>query len=149
MAVAAAAIANGGDVLVPHVVRGLRTDSGLELLPREVAGTIPVEPEHLDVVREALRRTADPGGTALLGEPAGIQIGAKTGTAEFGPRHPDGQFDSHGWFMAFAPYDEPEIAVVVYLEHGVGATHAGPVAREILEAYFALQSPPASAEAQR
>ena len=149
MAVAAAAIANGGDVLVPHVVRGLRTDGGLELLPREVAGTIPVEPEHLDVIREALRRTADPGGTALLGEPAGMQIGAKTGTAEFGPRHPDGQFDSHGWFMAFAPYDEPEIAVVVYLEHGVGATHAGPVAREILEAYFALQQPPASAEAQR
>ena len=138
MAVAAAALANGGEVLVPRVVRGLRTSGGLQLTPPEVAGVLPVAAEHLDVVREALRRTADPGGTATLGEPAGLQIAGKTGTAEFGRAHPDGGYDSHGWFLAFAPYDEPEIAVVVYLLHGVGATHAAPVAREILEAYFDL-----------
>ena len=136
MAVATAALANGGEVLVPHVVLGLRSGHELQLTAREVAGELPIAAEHLEVVREALRRTADPGGTATRGEPAGLTIAGKTGTAEFGRAHPDGGFDSHGWFLAFAPYDEPEIAVVVYLQHGVGATHAAPVAREILEAYF-------------
>ena len=140
MAVATAALANGGEVLVPRVVRGLGSRHELRLTAREVAGKLPIAAEHLEVVREALRRTADPGGTATLGEPAGLTIAGKTGTAEFGPAHPDGGFDSHGWFLAFAPYEEPEIAVVVYLEHGVGAEHAAPVAREILEAYFGPQS---------
>ena len=69
-----------------------------------------------------------------------MQIAGKTGTAEFGRPHPDGEFDSHGWFLGFAPYDDPQVAIVVYLNHGVGATHAAPVAREILEAYFALEA---------
>ena len=141
MAVATAAIANGGEVLVPRVARGFRVGDELELLPREVAGVLPIAPEHLEVVREALRRTADPPlGTARRGEPEGISIGGKTGTAEFGPRHPDGELDTHGWFIAFAPYEEPEVAVVVYLGHGSGALDAGPVAREIFEAYFAPET---------
>ena len=144
MAVATAALANGGEVLVPRVVRGLRSGHELQPTAREVAGELPIAAEHLDVVREALRRTADPGGTATRGEPAGLTIAGKTGTAEFGRAHPDGGFDSHGWFLAFAPYEEPEIAVVVYLAHGVGATHAAPVAREILEAYFGRRSPPSA-----
>ena len=88
-------------------------------------------------MREALKRTADaPLGTARRGEPEGITIAGKTGTAEFGPQHPDAEFDTHGWFIAFAPYEEPEIAVAVYLNHGSGALHAAPVAHDILEAYF-------------
>ena len=125
MAVATAALANGGEVLVPRVVRGLGSGHELRLTAREVAGELPIAAEHLEVVREALRRTADPGGTATLGEPAGLTIAGKTGTAEFGPAHPDGGFDSHGWFLAFAPYEEPEIAVVVYLEHGGGRRARG------------------------
>ena len=137
MAVAAAAIANGGEVLVPRVARGFRVGDDIELLPRQVAGLLPIDTEHLDVVREALKRTADaPLGTARRGEPEGITIAGKTGTAEFGPQHPDAEFDTHGWFIAFAPYEEPEIAVAVYLNHGSGALHAAPVAHDILEAYF-------------
>ncbi len=71
-----------------------------------------------------------------------MTIAAKTGTAEFGPRLPDGESDTHGWFLSFAPWEEPEIAVVVYLEHGEGAAHAAPVAREIIEAYFAREAAP-------
>ena len=136
MAVAGAAIANGGEILVPRVVSALRQD-GLTLpAPRTVAGRLPVDAEHIAVVREALRRAANPGGTAVNGEPAGITIGGKTGTAEFGRPHPDGSFDTHAWFLGFAPYESPEIAVVVYLEHGIGSRHAAPVARSIFEAYF-------------
>lgn len=137
MAVAAAAIANGGEVLVPRVARGFRVGDDVELLPRQVAGVLPIDAEHLDVVREALKRTADhPLGTARRGEPEGITIAGKTGTAEFGPRHPDAEFDTHGWFIAFAPYEDPEVAVAVYLKHGSGALHAAPVAHDIFEAYF-------------
>ena len=141
MAVATAALANGGDVLVPRVVSALRVDGVTQRLEPEVASTLPIDDEHLGVVREALRRAADPGGTARRGEPEGVSIGGKTGTAEFGRQHPDGEFDSHAWFLGFAPYDDPQVAVVVYLNHGVGATHAAPVAREILEAYFQLEAP--------
>ena len=142
MAVAAAAIANGGEVLVPRVARGFRVGADVDLLPREVAGVLPIDSEHLAVIREAMKLTADgPLGTARRGEPEGVVIGAKTGTAEFGPQHPDDEFDTHGWFIAFAPYDEPEIALAVYLNHGSGALHAAPVAHDIFHAYF---NPPTS-----
>ena len=136
MAVLAAALANGGEVLVPHVVAASRRGDLVTPTPREVAQRLPVAPKHLEVVREAMRRATDPTGTARTGAPSGISIGGKTGTAEFGRPAEDGSFDTHGWYLAFAPFDEPEIAVAVYIEHGVGATHAGPIAREILGAYF-------------
>ena len=142
MAVAGAALANGGNLLQPRVVAGLRTGEHLESLPTTVRGTLPVDESHLDVVREAMRRAALPDGTANTGQPAGLAIGGKTGTAEFGPMYPDGSYDTHGWYLGFAPYDDPRIVVVVYLEHGVGQTHAGPVARRIFEAYFGLRTPP-------
>ena len=139
MAVATAALANGGEVLAPRAVRAVRDGEGLRPTAREVLGAVPVDGEHLAVVREALRRAADPPlGTARRGEPEGLEIGGKTGTAEFGPPHPDGEFDSHGWFVSFAPWDDPRIVVVVYLRHGVGALHAAPVAREIYEAWLTL-----------
>ena len=138
MAVAGAAIANGGEVLAPRVVRALRRDGVTLPTPRTVAARLPVDAEHLEVVREAMRIAAAAGGTAARGQPPGLTIGGKTGTAEFGQPHADGSFDTHGWFLGFAPYESPEIAVVVYLHHGNGATHAAPVARAIFEAYFRL-----------
>ena len=137
MAVAVAALANGGEVLVPRVVAATRTGGRADATPRLVHGQLPATPAHIEAVRRAMLAAASTGGTALDGKPDGLTIGAKTGTAEFGTRLPDGSYDAHGWYMAFAPYDRPEVATVVYLEHGVGATHAGPVARRILEAYFA------------
>ncbi len=86
-----------------------------------------------------MRAAAQLDGTAFTGVPVGMHVAAKTGTAEFGQAYPDGQYDTHGWFIAFGPYEQPEVAVVVYLEYGVGSTHAGPVAKEILEAYLATR----------
>ena len=140
MAVATAALANGGEVLVPRIVGATSADGMRSATSREMQERLPVDAEHMAVVREAMRRAANCGGTALRGEPAGVTIGGKTGTAEFGPRRADGEFDSHGWYVAFGPYERPEIAVVVYLEHGVGATHAAPVARAIFEAYFGIEA---------
>jgi len=144
MTVLAAAIANGGELLQPRIVSALRNATGVTPTERVVNGELPIDDANLEVIREAMRITADPGGTALGGEPDGITIGGKTGTAEFGQIRPDGSFDTHGWFMGFAPYEDPEVAVIVYLEHGVGSTHAAPVARRVLEAYFAPRAPEVS-----
>ena len=142
MAVATAALANGGELLVPRIASAMRTLEGVTPIERRVAGTVPIDAGHLEVVREALRRAADDGGTAWRGEPADVEIGGKTGTAEFGRTNAEGLLASHGWYIGFAPYDDPQVAIVVYLEYGVGATHAGPVAKEILTAYFGMDVSP-------
>ena len=139
MAVIASAIANGGDLLQPRVVHGFRSNGVIKTLPTRTTGHLDATPEHFQVVREGMRDAAAASGTAYTGVPAGVTMAGKTGTAEFGRPYPDGEFDTHGWYMGFAPYDDPQVAVVVYLEYGVGSTHAGPVAKEILEAYFAQQ----------
>ena len=138
MATLAAGIANRGEVPVPRIVRGFEQGGVFTPTPSRIGARIPVSPESLAVVRGGMASAAaDIDGTATTGVPRGVKIGGKTGTAEFGVPYPDGVFDTHGWFISFAPVENPQIAVAVYLEYGVGQTHAGPVAKEILEAYFA------------
>jgi penicillin-binding protein 2 len=146
MAVMTAAFANGGEVLVPRVVRGYERDGEIELTERQVAGTLPVSDKSLEILRESMRQAAaDWSGTAWTGRPDAridgkrVEIGGKTGTAEFGPLYPDGKFDENGWYIGFAPFDDPEVAVVVYLQHGGGSITAGPVAKAMLDAYFRLR----------
>ena len=145
MAMLAAAIANGGDILAPRVVHGIEAGGAFTPLPTQVTARIPGSVANFEVVRRGMAAAAAPAGTANTGSPAVVPIGGKTGTAEFGQAYPDGQYDTHGWYIAFAPYERPEIALVVYLEYGVGQTHAGPVAQEILEAYLRLNAGPANA----
>ena len=136
-----AAIANGGDVLVPHVVREVVDESGstLQVVEREVAHHLSVSDQNLAVMREALRQAAVYG-PANTGASNLVQIAAKTGTAEFGQQNADGTYEnSHAWYTAYAPYDNPEIAVVVFLEQGIGATNAGPIAKQIFDYYFDRQ----------
>lgn len=142
MAVFASALANGGDLLAPRVVRGFRQDGAFTPNGRTVTARLPGTVGHFDTVRKGMLAAAALDGTAFTGVPAGWQLAGKTGTAEFGQPYPDGEFDTHGWFMAFGPFEHPEVAVVVYLEYGVGSTHAGPVAKEILEAYQVLRGGP-------
>ena len=135
MAVSTAAIANGGDILVPQIVRAVSEGETTVRTTPEIIARLPVDDEYIAVMREAMRQAAAAGGTAASGQPAGTTIGGKTGTAEFGIRNAKGEFPTHAWFIGFAPYDEPEIAVVVFIHHGVGSANAAPVAREIFEAY--------------
>ena len=99
--------------------------------------------ENLDLVIEGMREACSPalatdgvGGTAypffdfkVRGEEN--KVACKTGTAEVGEE------SAHAWFTAFAPIDNPEISVTVFLEEGgEGSREAAPIAREILEEYF-------------
>ena len=132
-----AAVANGGDVLVPRVVREIRDADDHVLVPNtpRIASHVPISPDNFAIMREALRQAVS-WGTAKNGAVRGVEVGGKTGTAEFGERRPDGSYETHGWFSGFAPADNPQIAVTVFLERGIGATHAAPVAAKILDYYF-------------
>lgn len=145
-----AAVANGGTLYQPQVVLKVNDPSGKvvrDFQPKEL-GKVPVSQENLAVVREGMRQVvADTKGTAYFRMTLkSIPVAGKTGTAEFGEEltDPDGKKyrRSHAWFTAFAPFDKPEIAVVVLFEGGnqnlEGSTFAVPVTDEILKAYFGV-----------
>lgn len=139
--VAVAAIANGGDVLVPHALERVIDEQGnvLQQMSREVSHTLNISQRNLGIMQEALRQAADYG-PARTGASQFVTIAGKTGTAEFGQPLADGTYpNSHAWYTGYAPFDDPEIAVVVFLEQGIGATNAGPVAKQIFDYYFDRQ----------
>ena len=134
---AVSAIGNGGKVLTPHVLRQVEDSHGnvLQRFEKSVRRTVPVDAEYLQVVEEAMRQSVTKGVAKKAAVP-GIDIAGKTGTAEFGPQRFDGSYETHGWFVGFAPYDDPEIAVVVFFQRGGGGSDAAPAASEILDYYF-------------
>jgi len=136
-----AAIANGGDLLTPRVAKAIVDDQGniLQAVQTKVARKLSISAGNLTIMREAMRQAAVYG-PARTGASSQVTIGAKTGTAEFGQQLANGSYAySHAWYTGFAPYDNPQIAVVVFLEKGIGATNAGPVAKQIFDYYFQRQ----------
>lgn len=145
---ATAAVANGGTLYKPQLVMNVTDSVGNIVAPYQpqVLGTLPVSAENLAVVRQGMRDVvADKKGTAYSKITLkSIAVAGKTGTAEYGDpiRKVNGKDvrRAHAWFTAFAPFDKPEIAVVVLLEGGEesleGSTFAAPVADDIMKAYF-------------
>jgi penicillin-binding protein 2 len=131
---AMAAIANGGRLVTPHVVRGSGPQAGGSNI-RPVLRTEPVPrltSTMLGRIREALEQVVSHplgSGYKSVRHPK-IAIAGKTGTAEVGGDLPD-----HAWFAGYAPADAPKVAFVVLLENaGSGGQAAGPVARQTVEA---------------
>jgi penicillin-binding protein 2 len=131
MANFAALIANGGYYYTPHLIRQInRRDT----IPGQYAEKhyTAVDTSHFAVIREGMfYATAGPGGTARSVVIPGIEMCGKTGTSQ----NPFGK--DHSTFIAFAPKDNPKIAVAVYVENaGWGASYAAPVASLIIEKYL-------------
>jgi len=118
-----AALGNGGYLVTPHL-------SG-SVPPREKVKN--VSPATLDITKKSMYRVVQgEKGTGRRARIPGVDIGGKSGTAQVNHRP-----DDDAWFIAFAPYEEPEIAVAVVIESGgAGGSHAGPVARRVIEAYL-------------
>ena len=131
------AIANDGELLRPRLVREILDSHGnvVTTFAKEVRARVPVNQEHLAVMREAMRQSVTTG-VARSAQVAGLAIAGKTGSAEFGAVRADGSYDTHGWFVGFAPYENPEIAVVVFVQQGNGFTNAAPAAARIFDYYF-------------
>ncbi len=137
---ATAAIANGGTLYQPKFIKSVLSSDETEtrdFAPKQQANQI-VSSEALSVVREGMRQTVLSGSArSFLTLP--IPIAAKTGTAQFSI----GKEKTHSWFTAFAPFDNPEIAISVIVEGGgEGFSVAAPVAKNIFEQYFRLPLTP-------
>lgn len=157
MVVAYAAIANGGTVWRPQVVRRVELPGGepLQSFPPEVAGRLGVSEAHLARVQKGLDMVVnEPGGTAYGKRLPYLRVAGKTGTAQVvrlgTKRLKVGEMDyferDHAWFAAYAPFEAPEIAVVVLNEHaGHGGAMAAPIAMRILETWWRLREEDARA----
>lgn len=130
-----AAIANGGTLYRPHLVKKIVNQDGetVKEFKPEVINKVNIADKHLAVLREGMRRVVnEPGGTAYgLFNDIPVEVAAKTGTAEVGVK------DNHALMVAYAPADNPKIAVACIVEHGAsGGSAAGPIIHDILAAYF-------------
>jgi penicillin-binding protein 2 len=145
---AVSAIANGGTLYRPQVVHKVIDSNGqvVQAFAPDVIRQLPISPDLIDIVRQGMRAAVSPGGTATAAAIPGVTVAGKTGTAEFfidrnNDRRPDrdreGNLPTHAWFIGFAPYDQPQIAIVVFVfGGGEGSSVATPIAGEILKYYF-------------
>jgi penicillin-binding protein 2 len=149
MANVAATIANGGTLYRPQIVRQITDGDGnvVKAFAPEVIRRVPVSAENISIVRQGMRgAVSGPGGTAWSLNVPGVAVAGKTGSAEFAidenkdglpDRDREGNLPTHAWFVAFAPYDDPEIALAVFVfGGGEGSAAAVPVANDILNYYF-------------
>jgi len=132
MALFASEIANGGYWVQPHIVRGVRQHNGNVLASKPSKQKIEwVDKWQLDLVRKGMRNVVTDGSGRFYADLDSIKVAGKTGTAQ----NPHGQ--DHGWFIAFAPLDNPQIAVAVLIENGgFGSISAAPVASLVIEKYL-------------
>lgn len=127
-----AAIANGGTLYRPHIVSEIKKNSGeINVIEPEIIRSDFASEDVINVVKEGMRQTVT-GGTAQSLKDLPIEVAGKTGTAQFG-----GEDKTHGWFVSFAPYDNPEIAMLVLAEGGGEGHSSGvPVTKEVFQWYF-------------
>jgi len=130
MANIAAIIANKGWFYTPHFVKSIGESGPLEKF--KTMHKTMVEAKHFDPVIEGMRRVVNEnGGTARMARLEDIVICGKTGTVQ----NPHGE--DHSVFIAFAPMDNPKIAIAVFVENaGFGGTWAGPIASLMIEKYL-------------
>ncbi|WP_031513162.1 penicillin-binding protein 2 [Desulfofalx alkaliphila] len=128
-----ATIANGGTLYKPHLVKEIvdHKRRSVKKFSPEVIRRVDISPENLAIIREGMAQVTQAGGTAPLFNDIPVPVAAKTGTAEVQGR------DNHGLMVAYAPADNPQIAVAAVIEHaGRGGGGAGPVVHDVLAAYF-------------
>jgi penicillin-binding protein 2 len=152
LAFAYAALANGGTLYQPQVVRSIETSDGtvVQEFPPRVRRVIDLNREHLAMVQSGLHGVVtEKKGTAYAQAIAGVDMAGKTGTAQVshvGLRSVDPDniwyFNrDHAWFAGYAPAENPEIAIVVLVEHGGGGgKNAVPIASRVVRDWQKLRS---------
>ena len=147
MALVASGVANDGLIMEPHVVDEIRDGEG-ELV-RRLEPTVwrrAISAQTAETMRQAMREVVANGSATRLQIP-GVDVGAKTGTAQFGPAAP---LRSHAWVIAWAgvPGQKPSVVVAVLVEGQDGASEqtggrvAAPIAKQVIEAALAPPPPP-------
>ncbi len=154
LATAVATLANGGTPVQPRLVRAVQDARTQEVreLPVRAGEPLPFKPEHLELVKSAMIDVSRPGGTAArAAQGAPYLIAAKTGTAQVVAMKSGEKYDEkrvrerhrdHALFIAYAPADDPKIALALLVENGGhGGSTAAPIAREILDFHLLGKRP--------
>ncbi len=148
-----AALANGGTLYRPRLVKQLESSDRrvIKVFQPEKQGVLPVRPQTIALINQALWGVVnEKGGTGYILKRQEQDVAGKTGTSQViglpqdekarKAKRVSANFRDHALFVCFAPYRNPEIAVAVILEHaGHGGAAAAPVARKVIDTYFALK----------
>jgi penicillin-binding protein 2 len=145
MAVYAATLANGGTRVTPHLLKAVDDGSGWKPVPPPPPRSkAPLDPVKLQAIRDGLWMVVNQAGTGHNAILKGYDVSGKTGTAQVISNQgkeragkTDKDLRDNGWFVFFAPRDNPQIAGVVFLEHGVHGSNAALVAHHVLDTFFA------------
>lgn len=152
------AVANGGALYRPQFVEKIVSLDGkiIKQFKPIIDGRVPVCKRNLEIIRDGLAGVVnEPHGTGGACRLSTVMVGGKTGTAQvvslpaYREKNVNAipyKYRDHAWFIAFAPVEDPEIAIAVLVEHsGHGGSIAAPVARAVLEEYFGKKSGPEAA----
>jgi penicillin-binding protein 2 len=145
-AVMISTVANGGTRFMPHLLKAIDEGSGWKpVQPPPPKSRVQLKPETIAAVHDGLYLVVNGAGTGGRARIPGRDVSGKTGTAQVislqGGRKAAGRTDrdlrDHGWFVFFAPRDNPEIAGVIFGEHNEHGATSAPIAKYVMETYFA------------
>ncbi|MSO55661.1 MAG: penicillin-binding protein 2 [Acidobacteria bacterium] len=148
LAVMMSTIANGGTRYVPHLLRAIDDNdgNGWKHVPLPAPKSqVHLQPETVAALHDGLFLVVNGAGTGGRARIQGKDVSGKTGTAQVislqggkqAMGHTDRDLRDHGWFVFFAPRDKPEIAGVIFGEHAEHGASAAPIAKFVMETYFA------------
>jgi penicillin-binding protein 2 len=146
MAVYMATLSNGGTRVTPHLLKAVDDGDGWKPAPVPAPQSkVTIDPEKLQAIKDGMWMAVnEPGGTGGAAKILGHDVSGKTGTAQVisnqgkaAAGKTERDLRDNGWFVFFAPRDNPQIAGVVFLEHGVHGGNAALVVHHILDTFFA------------
>jgi penicillin-binding protein 2 len=145
LAVMISTVANGGTRVTPHVIKGVDEGNGWKPVPAPaVADRVAFRPTTLAALHDGLWLAVNGAGTAGRARLPGRDVAGKTGTAQVisiqgrqAARNSGRDLRDHGWFVFFAPKDNPEVAGVIFGEHNEHGYLGAPIAKHLIETYFA------------
>jgi penicillin-binding protein 2 len=142
MAMIAATVANGGISYQPSLIYQIQEPDATSVRrPDKIRGDLTrmnnLTPDQIEIVRKGMWRVVNDSGTGARAKVPGVTVAGKTGTAQ---AWTDGKKDDNAWFIAFAPYDHPKLALAVIVQGGkAGGEVAAPIASKIIEESLALE----------
>lgn len=149
-------LANGGNDIDVSILKSVVNSQGKEIEKQELeeflknrlkleedkSEKVTFKQENLNAVLEGMKGvTTESGGTAYsIFKNFNIEVGGKTGSAQTGRKDENGKNITNAWFVGFAPFDEPEIAIVVMIENGQSGSNAAICAKDIIAEYFGMNA---------
>ena len=133
-----ATLVNGGNHYSAHLLKEVKSADFSQVLYErepEILDTIDIDPENLEAVKQGMLAVTESGSVARYFADLDVKVGAKTGSAQV-----SSATDSNAVFVAFAPYDEPEIAMCIVVEKGGSGSELGAIAADILTYYFSASA---------